>query len=452
MKNYIILFLISLSYYSFSQTHVIDIHPEGRVSSLLMTPQEYESWVANYDYGDQEKREDLFQDIYQKFEDDFDFIFLILKETNLPPNMPTGELKQVSNSIQGIGLNDFNDCSNYGSEEKLQSVIHLARFNYMLLGPSLHELMHNWGNFGITTHQLYQTGTGLNSFEFIPHWGFSGGSSKGQLGGFNQSTLVENGNNNYTVDAFGGFANGGNSVPFNEMELYLMGMIPLNQVSDFDVFKNITTNIDNNGTKNFTASERITYTSSLISSELGERIPNSINSQKDFKALAIVLTDSALTDDEWTQVDNDIVQFSHIGADQSSIYNFWEATNGLGTITFGNLFESVIDTSVIDTTDNTPNDSTTIDSTTIDSTVFINNLDIKNSYIYPNPTENIIHINGNSINGIQIYDNRGRKIKRFKTQKMDHRTTLYLNDLSCGLYLIKYEIGNKIITEKLIIR
>lgn len=80
MKNYIILFLISLSYYSFSQTHVIDIHPEGRVSSLLMTPQEYESWVANYDYGDQEKREDLFQDIYQKFEDDFDFIFLILKK------------------------------------------------------------------------------------------------------------------------------------------------------------------------------------------------------------------------------------------------------------------------------------------------------------------------------------------------------------------------------------
>ena len=124
----------------------------------------------------------------------------------------------------------------------------------------------------------------------------------------------------------------------------------------------------------------------------------------------------------------------------------------MGTITFGNLFESVIDTSVIDTTNNTTNDSTTIDSTTIDSTVFINNLDIKNSYIYPNPTENIIHINGNSINGIQIYDNRGRKIKRFKTQKMDHRTTLYLNDLSCGLYLIKYEIGNKIITEKLIIR
>ena len=52
-----------------------------------------------------------------------------------------------------------------------------------------------------------------------------------------------------------------------------------------------------------------------------------------------------LTESEWNAIDSDIVQFSHIGVDQSSIYNFWEATNQIGTINFGDLFESVIDTS-----------------------------------------------------------------------------------------------------------
>lgn len=348
MKRLLTLSLfLCISYLTFSQNHYIEVHPNGRVSSLLMTTQEYDSWKTNYDYSDQTKREALFQDIYQKFEDDFDFIFLILKETTLPANMPTGELIQVSNSIEGIGLNDFDYSTDYGSAGQLQSVIHLGRFNYMRLGPSLHELMHNWGNFGITTHAMFDFGTNLSSFEFIPHWGFTGGSTKGQLGGFKQSSLIENGNNNYTVDAFGGFANGGNSVPYNEMELYLMGMISISQVSNFDVFKSITTQIDNNnGTYSFTAAERETFTPNSIVNQLGQRVPNSNTAQKDFKALAVVLTDVALTENEWNQIDNDIIQFSKIGADdQASIYNFWEATNELGTITFGNLSASVIDTS-----------------------------------------------------------------------------------------------------------
>ena len=96
------------------------------------------------------------------------------------------------------------------------------------------------------------------------------------MGGFKQSSLIENGNNNYTVDAFGGFANGGNSVPYNEMELYLMGMISISQVSNFDVFKSITTQIDNdNGTYSFTAAERETFTPNSIVNRLGQRVPNS---------------------------------------------------------------------------------------------------------------------------------------------------------------------------------
>lgn len=348
MKRLISLsFLLGISVLLFSQTHYIEVHPNGRVSSLLMTAQEYDSWKTNYDYSNATIREALFQDIYQKFEDDFDFIFLILKETTLPPNMPTGQLMQVSNSVQGIGMNDFNQSADYGSAGKLQSVIHLGRFNYMRYGPSLHELLHNWGNFAITTHALFEFGNNLNSFDFIPHWGFTGGTTKGQLGGFDQNTLVENGGNSYTVGSFGGFANGGNSVPYNDMELYLMGMIPVEQVDNFDVFKSITSQIDNgNGTYTFTAAERETFTPTSIVNQFGQRVPNASISQKDFKALAVVLTDAPLTEQEWNQIDNDILQFSNVGPDnQGSIYNFWEATNQLGTIDFGDLQASVIDTS-----------------------------------------------------------------------------------------------------------
>jgi len=347
MKILLVCLLSFVLQHVFGQSHMIKIDSNGRVASLLMTPKEYDRWKTNYDYGNQKIREALFKDIYKKFEDDFDFIFLILNEDKRPSNMPSGELKQVANKVDGIGLGKFNDCNAYGSAGKLQSVIHLARFNYMRLGPSLHELMHNWGNFGIKTHALFEFGSNLNSFEFIPHWGFTGGSTKGQLGGFKQNTLKENGNNTYTVGAFGCFANGGNSVPYNELELYLMGMIPIDQVGDFDVIKSITSQIDNkNGTYTFTALTRETYSPEIMESKLGQRLPSSSNAQRDFKALALVITDTPLTKMEWKAIDDDIFQFSKNGPDnQSSIYNFWEATRELGTIEFGNLFKSVRDTS-----------------------------------------------------------------------------------------------------------
>ena len=91
----------------------------------------------------------------------------------------------------------------------LRAVSKTLKSNYLTQGPALHELMHNWGNYALQT---------TNN----AHWGFTGGSGWGQLGGFKQSTLIENGNNSYTVNSFGEVANGGNSVKYNELELYLM--------------------------------------------------------------------------------------------------------------------------------------------------------------------------------------------------------------------------------------
>lgn len=332
-KKSIFLIVVFFSINSHAQDHVIEIHSNNRVASLLMTTPEYNNWIDNNQYSTNlSVSQALFQDIYQKFDDDYDFIILILNEDIKPANLPFGELIRVSNSIVGIGSTLGSNSSNYGSNGKLKAVIQLSRRDYLQLGPSLHELMHNWGNFGIETHAINNPGASINSFEFRPHWGFTGGNIKAQLGGFLQSSLVVNGGNSYTVNSFGQNANGGNSIPYSQLELYLMGMIPISSVDNFDVFKNITSLVDNGSNYIFQANTRTTYTPATLQALLGNRMPSSLDSQKDFKALIIALTDTPLTVNQWNILDDSSEKFSRTASDGLSTYNFWEATNGLGTI------------------------------------------------------------------------------------------------------------------------
>ena len=50
----------------------------------------------------------------------------------------------------------------------------------------------------------------------------------------------------------------------------------------------------------------------------------------------VVITDSPLSDDEWNRVDATAEWFSKKEDDGTSLYNFWEATNGVGSITIEN--------------------------------------------------------------------------------------------------------------------
>ena len=317
--------------------HEFKLHTNNRVSSLLMTSSEYNSWLSNDDFSNGGKRHALFQDIYKKFPDKYDFIFLVLNESS-KPSTPSyyGKLIGVSNDIEGLGLNAYDNSAEYGSSGKLKAVMQLTAIDYLKFGPALHELAHNWANFGIITHNVDAPGSNLTSYEYLGHWGFTGGSTKGQLGGFKQSSLIEHGNNLYTVEPFSSFANGGNGIPYNELELYLMGMIPISSVSNFDMFTDITSFAVSQTAYDFTASTRTTYTAQSLEDQLGARVPSNSNSQKDFKLLVVVLTDAPLTDDEWNKVDATAEWFSKKGDDGTSLYNFWEATNGAGSIIIEN--------------------------------------------------------------------------------------------------------------------
>ena len=313
-----------------------ELHSNNRVSSLLMSESEYNNWVNNDGFSDSNIRLPLVQDVYKKFSDTYDFIFFVLNEPSIPSSLYYyGRLIGVSNNVEGIGKSIYDYSSDYGSSGKLKAVMQLTGLEYIKYGPALHEIAHQWANFALPTHSVDAPGSNLTSYLYGSHWGFTGGSTKGQLGGFEQSTLVENGNNSYTVDEFGPFANGGNGIPYNELELYLMGMIPVSSVSNFDMFTDITSLAINTSTFDFTAS-KTTYSPESLIDLLGEREPSVDNSQKDFKLLVVVITDEPLSDDEWSKVDATAEWFSKKEDDGTSLYNFWEATNGVGSITIEN--------------------------------------------------------------------------------------------------------------------
>ena len=145
-------------------------------------------------------------------------------------------------------------------------------------GGGLHEMMHRWANHVIPT----SVGS---------HWGFS--SANGQLGGFDLTDLVRLDNGRYSAGYFGTVANGGNSVPYSPIELYLAGLIPPEEVPDLWVAKDgrWLNEYDDARNRLFTASEIETWSIERIVREHGLRMPNFRHSQKHFRAAAILLVD-----------------------------------------------------------------------------------------------------------------------------------------------------------------
>jgi hypothetical protein len=409
--------LTCMGIHSFAQSHTITIHSNNRAASLLMSSSEYQSYVSNDGFNDNTTRQNLVKEIYQKFNDDFDFVFLVLNETQIPSNLTYyGELIKVSNNTSGLGMNNYSFAADYGSKGKLQSVIALTALTYAKFGPTLHEIAHNWGNFAIQT-ATFQNGQGFDNY--IPHWGFTGGNTKGQLGGFTQSSLVVKGNITYEVEAFGSFANGGNGLPYNQLELYLMGMIPAAEVSDFDVFSGITAASDgSNGKIEFVASTRTTWTAAKLAQDLGARNPSSVNAQKKFKALFVVVTPTPLTETQWTTIDEQVGWFGEAKDDGTSLYNFWEATGGRASIETGGLdLATGIHTMATD----------------------------KHDYlsVSPNPANDLIRLSttdGQVMKKIIVYNTIGQFIMESNADAENYE--LNIATIKSGFYTIQIELAN----------
>lgn len=316
------------------------IHENNRVVSLNLGQEAYNAWVNNdYFYNDFSKVKPVMTRIYEKFNDNFDFIFFVLNEDMTPDSIPYSGLNISGiNTIEGIGKYiQPRTSSTFGSSNKLQSTMQLTSRNAMRNGPTLHELMHNWGNNVIDSFYVKSNGEESRSGG---HWGFS--SVGGQLGGFELSTLQENVDGNASKyqahygnrSNFGYNANGGNSLPYSELELYLMGLLPSSDVPDTIVFKGLSQTREEYFRGIFHATSKEIISVNDIIEKYGERNPTYLNSQTEFKLLTIVLTGSELTDSQWKKVDDDVKWFSDIleTDENTRLYNFYQATRSQATI------------------------------------------------------------------------------------------------------------------------
>lgn len=288
------------------------------VVSYIIPQNEYDKFIAGE--GDLKL---ISEKVYEYVKDEFDFIIILSIEAVQPPDLFYGRSTLVQNQIEGLGNNTYNSSSAYGSEERLKSIIYMPRAEYIKSGPFLHEIAHTWGNKG-----------------FIPttvggHWGFA--STAGQLGGFDE--LIDQGNNTYLGkmngnNGFGTFANGGNSIPYGNLELYLMGLIGSEELENIQVAVNPEWG-ENSG--EFTADEIQTYTAQNLIAEHGERMPSVIDSQKEFKALVVIISTETLDQTKVDAIKLDLENFSRPSAPDAnwgSSSNFWKATQGKASFEF----------------------------------------------------------------------------------------------------------------------
>jgi hypothetical protein len=302
---------------------------------------------------DSDKVEEITKHIYQYVEDKYDFIFLITNNTFQPSTVTyAGVFSKVKNDVEGIGVDIYSNSHNYGSKGMLKGIMHFAYRKAILGGPTLHEICHYWANkFNFNTKEAP-----YYLFGSPPHWGrvgFFGG--KGQLGGYDANTFRDE-NKTYTTrkgdreifsaDYFGVNANGGNGIPYNDVELYLMGMIPLNDVKDLLIpikYGSALSASDANDSgvdvdysrKYFIAEEveRKSLKDILNEHNIVERRPSSTTSQKKFKILTVLL-DTKMP--KHYQVKNISVLMNNLaykGDDgKETNFNFYEATRGKGSL------------------------------------------------------------------------------------------------------------------------
>ncbi|MEK7539068.1 MAG: hypothetical protein AAB595_00280 [Patescibacteria group bacterium] len=304
--------------------YAIVVNDSRRVVNLVVSPDACKLFSSATHDGFQITPQ-LSKHIYDQFEDNFDFI-IFQSDQVWPPTGAAygGQIQAIQNDTKGIGLSIYNFCDSYGSSGKLQCIIHLAELNGLIGGAGLHEIMHRWGNF-------------LNSIPGLgSHWGFS--SVNGQLGGWQIDTLQYLGNGQYSANNgqpgnwFDPSGNAGNKVPYMKLELYLMGLVPIQEVPDIEVA--IDASFIGTSRSFFTASGFKTITSADIVAIDGTRIPDYTASQKDFKTLFVVVTSAPLSEARFDYYDSAVRNFSKQSPTRSEtgFYNFWEATGGRATM------------------------------------------------------------------------------------------------------------------------
>jgi len=208
---------------------VDEIQNQGNI--LRISPHAVNIWSPNRTPGVPSNTEirSITQQFYQVFQDQYDFLNLVFA---LPSSNANRFHFAVKNEIDGIGLSRFNNTAMYGSHGRLQgiSVFPIDSLFDMAETAAVHETGHQWINF--LTLPILRSGS--------PHWPIS--SLARGIMGFSIPPTGEGGQFPYNLIPL---PNGDYRVEqtpaldeFTDLDLYLMGLLPADQVGTHIVFQN----------------------------------------------------------------------------------------------------------------------------------------------------------------------------------------------------------------------
>src|ERR1044072_6871114 len=266
---------------------------------------------------------------YQLVGDDYDFVIVVNVLSRFQTRFPFA----TKNEVRGIGQNIFTNAVEYGSAGKLSGITVFpisAFFDGADYGYQ-HELGHQWINF-----------LNMQPLAFgIPHWpissmagGIMGFSFGANSQGLEYPCLL-------TSEPGGIRLTPRNGPPvFNDLDLYLMGLLPANQVPNQIVFaeqnKALTTPCNN---QLFTGPVTQISITDIVNT-FGARIPDSSNAPKNFKVATILVSkDGLLGEDEMAfynyfsrRAEETQELPLHLGLAKGTTKPFVVTTRGLGSM------------------------------------------------------------------------------------------------------------------------
>lgn len=265
-------------------------------------------------------RQIVSKEFFKSHADQYDFLIIF---SNFDFQMPVSNVDGVqltaegfhtgvSNSIQGIGMEIFNNTFLYGSSGQLKGIVDMGDFGKKTTDPLdpkftetmtvlSHELLHQWAAHVRFKNDLGETLLGLDN----AHWSYLLDTQGSVMYG---NKWQNNGNGTFTSLAGMKY--------YSPLDLYLMGMIDKSQVPPMLLIQNpgITPNkLPDNGVTIDGMAKTVSI-DDIIAQE-GERIPSAADSQKSYKFATILLVrPGTFNEDELyrvrTVIDNWVMWFS----------------------------------------------------------------------------------------------------------------------------------------------
>ena len=328
--------------------------PEAIMLKVKITNQQKSQLLSSSGYYNAIRS--IVKDVYVRFNDDFDFIFVIMGDDGSNNNLGfNGVNHPVSNNIQGIGRTNYAFNNEWGSAGKLKSVLYRPHGEDKGITVFYHEMAHQWANFIVKTYNYA-------SREATSHWGithFINSGNSSVLGGYPYLRKVGtvNGKTKYQgaigpdINEDGSFTGGTSSGPsgfqngeYSDIDLYLMGLKSAQELREnefrLDVYSDISYDDTDVEKGYFYAGQVTSYTIDDIIRLNGPRIPDESLSQKHFKVLALLLsTDIESISAEWRFLLKMMEQKQRYAG--YSWHTFYENTERRGTLEVQGLNKSL---------------------------------------------------------------------------------------------------------------